>query len=149
VTDPGEVGGPLAEAAAVAAADTGTAAPYGAVAAGPGTGTASAYGAVAAGRAMAAAAASRRVDTNGASPPRAGGTNGGPPPRAADADGGPPPRAAQEPVRPRPDTASAARVFDDPRLVQWAGRYATYSAPEHSPVCVVETFPSSVEFLHG
>jgi len=97
VTDPGEVGGPLAEAASVAAADTGTAAPY---------------GAVAAGRAMAAAAASRRVDTNGASPPRAGGTNGGPPPRAADADGGPPPRAAQEPVRPRPDTASAARVFD-------------------------------------
>ena len=111
VTDPGEVGGPLAEAASVAA-DTGTAAPYGAVTAGPGTGTASPYGAVAAGRAMAAAAASRRVDTNGASPPRAGGTNGGPPPRAADADGGPPPRAAQEPARPRPDTASAARVFD-------------------------------------
>jgi len=112
VTDPGEVGGPLAEAASVAAADTGTAAPYGAVAAGPDTGTASPYGAVAAGRAMAAAAASRRVDTNGASSPRAGGTNGGPPPRAADADGGPPPRAAQEPARPRPDTASAARVFD-------------------------------------
>jgi cell division protein FtsZ len=112
VTDAGEVGGPLAEAAAVAAADTGTAAPYGAVAAGPDTGTASPYGAMAAGRAMAAAAASRRVDTNGASSPRTGGTNGGPPPRAADADGGPPPRAAQEPARPRPDTASAARVFD-------------------------------------
>jgi cell division protein FtsZ len=93
VANPGEVAGPLAEAAA--AADTGTAVPY---------------GAVTAGRAM--AAASRGADANGASSPRAGGTNGGPPPRAADADGGPPPRAAQEPARPRPDTASAARVFD-------------------------------------
>jgi cell division protein FtsZ len=98
VADPGEVAGPLAESAAVAtAADSGTAAPY---------------GAVTAGRAMAAAAASRNADTNGASSPRAGGTNGGPPPRAADADGAPPPRVAQEPSRPRPDTASAARVFD-------------------------------------
>jgi cell division protein FtsZ len=110
VANPGEVAGPLAEAAAVAAADTGTAVPYGAVTAGPDTGTAAPYGAVTAGRAM--AAASRGADANGASSPRAGGTNGGPPPRAADADGGPPPRAAQEPARPRPDTASAARVFD-------------------------------------
>jgi cell division protein FtsZ len=112
VADPGEVAGPLAEAAAVVAADTRTAAPYGAATPGPDAGTAAPYGAVTAGRAMAAAAASRRADTNGASSPRAGGTNGGPPPRAADADGGPPPRAAQEPSRPRPDTASAARVFD-------------------------------------
>jgi cell division protein FtsZ len=110
VANPGEVAGPLAEAAAVAAADTGTAVPYGAVTAGPDTGTAAPYGAVTAGRAM--AAASRGADANGASSPRAGGTNGAPPPRAADADGGPPPRAAQEPARPRPDTASAARVFD-------------------------------------
>ena len=112
VADPGEVAGPLAEAAAVVAADTRTAASYGAATPGPDAGTAAPYGAVTAGRAMAAAAASRRADTNGASSPRAGGTNGGPPPRAADADGGPPPRAAQEPSRPRPDTASAARVFD-------------------------------------
>jgi cell division protein FtsZ len=112
VADTGEVAGPLAEAAAVVAADTRTAASYGAATPGPDAGTAAPYGAVTAGRAMAAAAASRRADTNGASSPRAGGTNGGPPPRAADADGGPPPRAAQEPSRPRPDTASAARVFD-------------------------------------
>jgi cell division protein FtsZ len=113
VADPGETAGPLAEAAAAAtAADTGTAAPYGAVTAGPDTGTAAPYGAVTAGRAMAAAAAGRKADTNGASSPRAGGANGGPPPRTADADGAPPPRAAQEPPRPRPDTASAARVFD-------------------------------------
>ena len=100
VADPGEAAGPLAEAAGVSAAaatDTGTAAPY---------------GAVTAGRAMAAAAASRKTDTNGAPTPRAGGSNGGPPPRTADADGGPSPRAAQEPPRPRPDAASAARVFD-------------------------------------
>jgi cell division protein FtsZ len=109
VADPGELAGPLAEAAAVAA-DAGTSAPYGAVTTGPDTATP--YGAVTAGRAMAAAAASRKADTNGASAPRAGGTNGGPPPRTADADGAPPPRAAQEPPRPRPDTASAARVFD-------------------------------------
>ena len=100
------------QVSAAAAADTGTAAPYGAVTAGTDAGTAAPYGAVTAGRAMAAAAASRRADANGASSPRAGGSNGGPPPRAADADGGPPPRAAQEPARPRPDTASAARVFD-------------------------------------
>jgi cell division protein FtsZ len=122
VTDPGEVAGPLAEAAALGAAaatDTGTAVPYGEVTVGTDTGIASTdagaaapYGAVTAGRALAAAAASHRVDTNGAASPRAGGTNGGPPPRAADADAGPAPRAAQEPSRPRPDTASAARVFD-------------------------------------
>ena len=80
--------------------------------AGTDTGTGAPYGAVTAGRAMAAAAASRQADTNGAASPRAGASNGGPPPRAADADGGAPPRAAQEPARPRPDTASAARVFD-------------------------------------
>ena len=122
VTGPDEVAGPLAEAAAASAAaavDTGTAATYGEVTVGTdtglaatGTGSAAPYGAVTAGRAMAAAAASRRSDTNGASSPVAGGSNGGPPPRTADADGGPPPRAAQEPARPRPDTASAARVFD-------------------------------------
>jgi cell division protein FtsZ len=120
VADPGEVAGPMAEAASVSAAaatDPGTAASYGEVTVGAdtgiaSTGTAAPYGAVTAGRAMAAAAASRRPDTNGAPAPRAGGANGGPPPRAADADGGPPPRAAQEPARPRPDTASAARVFD-------------------------------------
>jgi cell division protein FtsZ len=113
VAGPGEETGPLAEAATVGAAaagGTGTAAPYGAVTAD--TETAAPYGAVTAGRAMAAAAASRQADTNGAAPPRAGASNGGPPPRAADADGGAPPRAAQEPPRPRPDTASAARVFD-------------------------------------
>jgi cell division protein FtsZ len=103
VVDPGEAAGPLAEASAVS---------YGEVTVGTDTGTAAPHGAVTAGRAMAAAAASRKADINGASSPRAGGTNGGPPPRAADADGGPPPRAAQEPPRPRPDTASAARVFD-------------------------------------
>jgi len=97
---PGEVAGPLAEAATVSAAAAGD------------TGTAAPYGAVTAGRAMAAAAASRKADTNGAVSPRAGASNGGPPPRAADADGGAPPRAAQEPPRPRPDTATAARVFD-------------------------------------
>jgi cell division protein FtsZ len=102
VADPGEAAGPRAEAAAVGAA----------AATDPDTGAASPYGAVTAGRALAAAAASRKADTNGASSPRAGSANGGPPPRAADADGGPPPRAAQEPARPRPDTASAARVFD-------------------------------------
>jgi len=119
VAGPGEVAGPLAEAAvsAAAAGDTGTAAPYGELTVGTDTGIASTgtgaapYGAVTAGRAM-AAAASRKTDTNGAPSPRAGGSNGGPPPRTADADGGPPPRAAQEPPRPRPDTASAARVFD-------------------------------------
>jgi len=121
VTGPDEVAGPLAEAAAASAAaavDTGTAATYGEVTVGTDTGIAATgtgsapHGAVTAGRAMAAAAASRRSDTNGASSPVAGGSNGGPPPRTADADGGPPPRAAQEPARPRPDTASAARVFD-------------------------------------
>jgi len=122
VANPGEAAGPLAEAASVSAAaatDTGTAASYGEVTvgadtgiAGPDTGTAAPYGGVTAGRAMAAAAANRKADINGASSPRAGGTNGGPLPRTADADGAPPPRAAQEPPRPRPDTASAARVFD-------------------------------------
>jgi cell division protein FtsZ len=120
VAGPDEVAGPLAEAAAVSAAaatGTGAAATYGEVTVGTdtgiaATGTAAPYGAVTAGRAMAAAAASRRADTNGASSPRTEGSNGGPPPRTADADGGPPPRAAQEPARPRPDTASAARVFD-------------------------------------
>jgi cell division protein FtsZ len=111
----GEVAGPLAEGATVSAAaagDAGTADPYGAVTAGTDAGTGAPYGAVTAGRAMAAAAASRQADANGAASPRAGASNGGPPPRAADADGGAPPRAAQEPARPRPDTASAARVFD-------------------------------------
>jgi cell division protein FtsZ len=115
VAGPGEVADPLAEAAAVSAAaasDAGTAVSYGEVTVGTDAGTAAPYGAVTAGRAMAAAAASRKADTNGASTPRAGGSNGGPPPRTADADGGPPPRVAQEPARPRPDTASAARVFD-------------------------------------
>jgi cell division protein FtsZ len=101
VAGPGEAAGPSVEAAVAspAATDTGTAAPH---------------GAVTAGRAMAAAAASRAAPTpgNGAPAPRAAGTNGGPPPRTGDADGGSPPRAAQEPSRPRPDTASAARVFD-------------------------------------
>ena len=102
VAGPGEAAAPPVEAAGVstgAATDTGTAAPH---------------GAVTAGRAMAAAAASRAAPTpgNGAPAPRAAGTNGGPPPRTGDADGGSPPRAAQEPSRPRPDTASAARVFD-------------------------------------
>jgi cell division protein FtsZ len=115
VAGPGEVAGPLAEAAnvsAAAAGDAGMAAPYGAVTAAADAGTAAPYGAVTAGRAMAAAAASRKADTNGAATPRTGASNGGPPPRAADADGGAPPRAAQEPPRPRPDTATAARVFD-------------------------------------
>ncbi|HEY7359896.1 MAG TPA: cell division protein FtsZ [Streptosporangiaceae bacterium] len=105
VTGPGEVAGPPAEAAAVspAATDAGPATPH---------------SAVTAGRAIAAAAASRAAapgpraaDGNGAPAPRAAGTNGGPPTRSGDADGGPPPRAP-EPSRPRPDTASAARVFD-------------------------------------
>jgi cell division protein FtsZ len=101
VASPGEVAGPPAEAAVASPAATGT-------------GTAAPHGAVTAGRAMAAAAASRAGATpgNGAPAPRAAGTNGGPPPRTGDADGGPPPRAAHEPSRPRPDTASAARVFD-------------------------------------
>ncbi|HYA53555.1 MAG TPA: cell division protein FtsZ [Streptosporangiaceae bacterium] len=113
---PGEVAGPPAEAAVVSPAVA------------PGTGMAAPHGAVTAGRAMAAAAADRATNTpaatpaaaaatraadgNGAPAPRAAGTNGGPPPRTGDADGGPPPRAAHEPSRPRPDTASAARVFD-------------------------------------
>src|SRR5256886_11815117 len=65
VADPGEAAGPLAEAAAVSAAaatDTGTAAPY---------------GAVTAGRAMAAAAGSRKTDTNRAPAPRARGPDRG------------------------------------------------------------------------
>jgi len=101
VAGPGEVAGPPAEAAVASPAATGT-------------GTAAPHGAVTAGRAMAAAAAGRAGATpgNGAPAPRAAGTNGGPPPRTGDADGGPPPRAAHEPSRPRPDTASAARVFD-------------------------------------
>jgi cell division protein FtsZ len=115
VAGAGEVVGPPAEAAVVspAAADTGSAAAADA-------GSAAPHGAVAAGRAMAAAAASRAAaaptsraaDSNGTPAPRPAGANGGPPPRTGDADGGPPPRAAQEPPRPRPDTASAARVFD-------------------------------------
>jgi cell division protein FtsZ len=110
VADAGETAGPVVEAAAVSAAtDTGTAAPHGAVAAGRAMAAAAASQAVAP---PAAASAPRAADGNGAPSPRAGDTNGGPPPRAADADGGPPPRAAQEPPRPRPDTASAARVFD-------------------------------------
>ena len=46
------------------------------------------------------------------------GSNGGAPsvpvaaPQAGDTNGGPSPRAAQEPARPRPDTATAARVFE-------------------------------------
>ena len=112
VAGPAEVAAPPAETAAVSAAAV------------SGTGTAAPHGAVTAGRAMAAAAASRAAaapaavaaplaaDGNGAPSPRAGGTNGGPPPRAGDAGAGPPPRAAQEPARSRPDTASAARVFD-------------------------------------
>jgi cell division protein FtsZ len=114
VADPGEVAGPPAEAAVVspAATETGSAA---ATDAGP----AAPHSAVTAGRAMAAAAASRAAaaparaaDSNGPPAARAAGANGGPPPWTGDADGGPPPRAAQEPPRPRPDTASAARVFD-------------------------------------
>jgi cell division protein FtsZ len=101
VAGPGEAAGPGGSGLRQhrAATDTGTPAPH---------------GAVTAGRAMAAAAASRAAPTpgNGAPAPRAAGTNGGPPPRTGDADGGSPPRAAQEPSRPRPDTASAARVFD-------------------------------------
>jgi cell division protein FtsZ len=100
---PGEAAGPPAEAAVASPADAGPAAPH---------------SAVTVGRAMAAAAASRpaaavprAADGNGAPASRAAGANGGPP-RAGDADGGPPPRAAQEPPRPRPDAASAARVFD-------------------------------------
>jgi cell division protein FtsZ len=45
------------------------------------------------------------------------GSNGGPPSvpaasQAGDTNGGPSPRVAQEPGRPRPDTATAARVFE-------------------------------------
>jgi cell division protein FtsZ len=44
--------------------------------------------------------------------PAPAGRNGGAPPAAGDTNGGPSPRVSQEPARQRPDTATAARVFE-------------------------------------
>jgi cell division protein FtsZ len=96
VAGPGQAAGPLAGAAAgatPATADNGAGGPKGAV---------TAERAVAADRAIAATP----VDRAGAAPAAASA------PQAGDTDGVPSPRAAQEPPRQRPDTASAARVFD-------------------------------------
>ena len=103
VVAPGQVAGPLAGAAAGGAAAAGDT-----TAGGDAGNTSDAGGAVpqeppAAARAMTATPA---------------GSNGGAPsvpvtaPQAGDTNGGPSPRAAQEPARPRPDTATAARVFE-------------------------------------
>jgi cell division protein FtsZ len=90
---PGRAAGPLAGAAAGATTDNGAGGPNGAVTAGR---------AVTADRAVTATP----VDRAGVAPAAASA------PQAGDTDGVRSPRAAQEPPRQRPDTASAARVFD-------------------------------------
>ena len=55
------------------------------------------------------------VTASKAVPAAAAGNGGAPPPavpQPGDTNGGPAPRVTQEPARPRPDTASAARVFE-------------------------------------
>jgi cell division protein FtsZ len=100
---PGQVAGPLAGAAAGGASATGDG-----TASGDAGNTSDASGAVPQEPATAAKAMT-------ATPT---GSNGGAPsvpvaaPHAGDMNGGPSPRPAQEPARPRPDTATAARVFE-------------------------------------
>ena len=103
VVAPGQVAGPLAGAAAAGAAAAGD------TTAGGDAGNASDAG----GPISREPSAGARAMT--ATP---AGSNGGAPsvpvaaPQAGDTNGGPSPRAAQEPARPRPDTATAARVFE-------------------------------------
>ena len=106
VAVPGQMAGPLAGAAAGGAAATAAA---GDTTAGGDAGNASDAG----GPISREPSAGARAMT--ATP---AGSNGGAPsvpvaaPQAGDTNGGPSPRAAQEPARPRPDTATAARVFE-------------------------------------
>jgi cell division protein FtsZ len=96
---PGQVAGPLAGAAAGGAPAT-----------------------AAAGDSTASSDAGNTSDAGGAVPPEPMtatpvGSNGGAPsvpvaPHGGDTNGGPSPRPGQEPARPRPDTATAARVFE-------------------------------------
>jgi cell division protein FtsZ len=101
---PGQVAGPLAGAAAGGApAATGDS-----TASSDAGNTSGAGGAVA----QEAATAAKAMTATPA------GSNGGAPsvpvaaPHAGDTNGGPSPRPGQEPARPRPDTATAARVFE-------------------------------------
>jgi cell division protein FtsZ len=105
VAGPGKTAGPLAGAAAGAAASGSNGG------AGNTTGTGSQahpgpQGAMTA-DGVAAADAAGHASVPPAAPPHTTAA-----PQAAGPDGGPSPRAAQEPVRQRPDTASAARVFE-------------------------------------
>jgi cell division protein FtsZ len=100
---PGQVAGPLAGAAAGGASATGDG-----TASGDAGNTSDASDAVPQEPATAAKAMTATLT----------GSNGGAPsvpvaaPHAGDTNGGPSPRPAQEPARPRPDTATAARVFE-------------------------------------
>jgi cell division protein FtsZ len=107
VAAPGQVAGPLAGATAGGAAATAAAGDT--TAAGDAVNTSDAGGAVPREPATAAKAMTAT--------PTPAGSNGGPPsvpaaPQAGDTNGGRSPRVAQEPARPRPDTATAARVFE-------------------------------------
>jgi cell division protein FtsZ len=100
VASPGQVADPLAEAAADGAAATGDAG---------NTGGTSDTG---------ASAAPEPVTSTPATTATPAGSNGGAHPatsagsQAGDTNGGPAPRVTPEPPRPRPDTATAARVFE-------------------------------------
>ena len=94
VAAPGQVAGPQAGAAAggaAAAADT------------PATGDGGSTG---------DAAPQEPVTAARPMTPAPAGRNGGAPPAAGDTNGGPSPRVSQELARQRPDTATAARVFE-------------------------------------
>jgi cell division protein FtsZ len=103
--DPGTTAGPLTGGAGNAAASAATGSNGNAAGIGN-TGDPGSQGAPAADRATAATAAGHAGGPAAAAAPHTVAA------QAGGSDGGPAPRAAQEPSRPRPDTASAARVFE-------------------------------------